>query len=136
MATPVATPRPRLQVGLGFPDLRVRANVYGSLDAELKAAFGDGEAVYGGRVYWRPYSLGPVDLVAGVEGGGLSFNGVDTLNGGGDYGSVFAGLQYNFLKRWMVMADIGPAWIHVESHGYGLTEEQWVLDTALYYALF
>jgi hypothetical protein len=134
--SPTTEDQDRLQVGLGWPDLRLRCNVWGPLDLEAKVAAGQGELAYAGRLYWRACHFGPVALVLGGELGGLNYSSVDTLDGDGDYYGPFAGLQYGFIKRWALLVDYGPAWIHVDSKGNSLTEQQWILNTALYFAIF
>jgi len=122
--------------GVGWPDLRVRYHLIPRLDLELKGAAGSGEEAVGVRGYWNLEKVGIFDLMLGLDGGWLGFSGVDTLNGDGWYGEPFVGLQYTFQKHWTALVDIGPAWMSVSSEGYSLNEEQWVLNTALYYSFF
>ena len=131
-----AQDQPRLEIGLGWPDLRLRYNLWGPLDVEAKVAAAQGEIAYAGRLYWRACSLGPVTLVLGGEGGGLNYSAIDSLHGDGSYYGPFAGLQYRFVRQWALLVDYGPAWIHVNAQGGGITEQQWILNTALYFTVF
>ena len=125
-----------LQVGLGYPDLRLRYDLSGPIDIELKVAVEQGEQAYGGRLYWRITHAGPVGLLAGGEAGYLNFSSVDSISGDGDYGELFVGAQWTFVKNWTALVDYGLAKIQVRSEGLGVTELQWVINTALYYTLF
>lgn len=135
--TPVAeSVQPRLQFGIGYPDLRARFNLLDSLDGEIKVAYSTGALAYGARLYWSPWNWMGLAAEVGAEAGGLNYSSVYTLNGDGFYGEPFAGLQYTFLGRWTFLADIGPAWIDINSEGQGLTRQQWIVNTALYLAVF
>ena len=127
--------QPRLQVGLGWPDLRLRVRLFDPVDAEAKAAIAAGTVALGARIYWRAAQLGSMDLELGGEAGWLSYSGIDTLNGSGVYAEPLVGVQYRFLKDWSALVDIGPAWIQVSSQGQSLTEMQWTLNTALYFSI-
>ena len=124
------------QVGVGFPDIRVRYKAWGPLDVEAKVAADSESVAYAARLYYNPYTVGPVKLLVGAEGGGLSFSGLDSLSGTGGYWEPFVGLQYVFIPRWSLQADVGPAWISETSHGVSVTDQQWIANFALYYAIF
>jgi hypothetical protein len=127
----------RLMVGAGWPYVGVRYNFWGPLDVEAKWAAGDGEYAYGARLYGKVAHWGIADVIAGGEFGGLVFSGVDTLDGNGYYGEPFAGVQIPFLKRWAFVVDAGPAWYSVHANeGNSLSEQQWILNTAVYLGLF
>src|SRR5580692_9681482 len=56
-ATPTAaSAQPRLQFGVGYPDLRVRFNLLENLDGEVKVAYATGASAYGARLYWSPWN--------------------------------------------------------------------------------
>jgi|GEM_PF-2113943 hypothetical protein len=135
-ALAVGQDQPKLQLGLGFPDLRLRVNLSGPVDAEAKVALSQGMQAYGARLYCRVFQGGPLGLRLGAEAGYLSFHDVDTLSGNGGYGELFLGAEYRFLKRWNALVDYGLAKIDVNAQGQSLAQQQWVLNTALYYTLF
>lgn len=128
---------PCLQFGLGYPDLRLRYHLSGPIDLEAKVALAQGEQAYGGRLYWRMFHLGPAGILLGGEVGFLDYNSIYTLSGTGDYGEIFVGAQYRFMKRWAALVDFGPAKIQVRAdNGQSLAQQQWIFNTALYYVLF
>src|SRR4051812_15693984 len=71
--------QPKLQIGVGWPDVRVRAHLIANFDGEAKVAFEDGIQAYGGRIYLQPARLGFFDMTVGIEGGWLRFDGVENL---------------------------------------------------------
>lgn len=123
-------------LGVGYPDIRARLNIWRSMDVEAKAAIGSAEQAYSGRVFMRPFDLGPLAFEGGVEAGYLKFNVQDSLAGDGMFAEPFVGLEYGFSRRWRVNADIGPAWIKVVSSGQSLSELQWTYNTAIYFFIF
>lgn len=127
---------PHFSIGVGYPDIRVRYAVWGPLDLEAKVAAGSGAVAYAGRIYWRAVAAGPVGFLLGGEVGGTDFSGLDSLDGAGYYYEPFVGAQYTFLQRWSLQADLGPAWIQESSHGVSVTDQQWIANFALYYAIF
>jgi hypothetical protein len=133
---PTQAAEPTLQAGLGFPDLRLRYNLSGPIDAEAKVALSQGMQAYGARLYWRAVQAAPLGLLLGTEAGYLSFHNVDTLSGSGGYGEVFVGAEYRFLQRWKALVDYGLAKIDVNAQGQSLAQQQWVLNTALYFTLY
>jgi hypothetical protein len=133
-----ATPPPqyRYSFGIGYPDLRVRMHAWGPLDAEIKFAFGDGVQAYSARAYVNAYKSLNIQFYAGLEGGYLNFNGVESLDGNGVFFQGFAGVQYDFAERWGMSLDIGPAYINVNSLGTSVGGLEWIYTNALYFRIF
>ena len=137
--TPVQNndPQPyRYSFGIGYPDLRARAQVWGPMDVELKYAFGDGVQAYSGRLYYRAVPLQKLNLTLGAEGGALSFSGVESLSGTGSFFGGFAGAEYDLAKRLSLSADFGPQMVTVNSGGSSVGGLEWVISTALYFRVF
>lgn len=133
---PVESSRPKVQFGIGWPDVRVRFNLWRAIDGEAKVAFEEGIQAYGGRLYAQTARLGALAVLLGVEGGWVHFDGIESLGGDGHYGQAFAGLQYTVSERWAVTADIGPAFMNVNAEGYSQQSQGWVYNTALYFRIF
>jgi hypothetical protein len=136
-ASAITTPEPaRFSLGVGYPDLRVRGQLIGPLDGELKYAFGEGIQAYSGRLYYRAAQIQNFNFTLGAEGGLLSFNGVQSLDGSGSFFGGFAGLEYAFTRRLSLSADFGPAMISAGSGGSSVSGLEWVINTALYFRIF
>jgi hypothetical protein len=127
---------PKLLIGLGWPDVRLKTNLAGKLDAELKVAFSSGAMAYGGRLYWRPLAFGSLEPVVGGGGGLIAFSDLEGESGSGSYFEGFGGLQYTFLQHWKVLADCGPTWVQLNSKNESVSEQHWVFNIALYYVIF
>lgn len=125
----------KFAIGVGYPDLRERMNLFPGLDEELKAAFADGEQAYAGRLYLLPAQFGRARLSIGGEGGVVEFNGRDALDGYGFFAEPFVGLDYRF-GICMVNVDLGPAWIQLFAQGQTMQTWKWTYNTALYFFLF
>ena len=125
----------KFALGVGYPDLRERMNLFAGVDEELKAAFADGEQAYSGRVYILPARFGQARLVIGGEGGVLEFNGRSSLDGYGFFAEPFVGLDYRF-GPCLVNVDLGPAWIQLFDQGQTMQTWKWTYNTALYFFLF
>lgn len=128
---------PRLSLGVGYPDLRLRYNAIGDFDVELKGALGDGVQVYSLRGYygiWQPSAA--FKAYAGAEAGLVNFSGVAGISGDGWLGLPFAGLQYSFAKRFSLALDLGPSFVSVSSGGESLMRSDWVANAGLYFTLF
>lgn len=135
-AAPDAQAPARFALGLGYPDLRARLTLGTSWDLEAKVAVEQGIQVYTGRIYWNPFSVGPIKALLGVEGGYGMFQGVDDLNGDALILGGFVGLEYPFSRRLGVSFDVGPACIQAQSEGISVTSYELVYNTALYIYLF
>ncbi len=135
-ASAVETSPYRYSLGIGYPDLRVRAQVWGPLDAELKFAFGDGIQAYSTRAYVRAYEVKSLRVFGGAEAGMLSFSGVEGLNGSGRFFQGFAGLEYGFTQRLGLSADIGPAYVSLGDGKDGVGGLEWIFTTAFYFRVF
>lgn len=122
--------------GAGWPDVRLRSNVWGPVDLEAKAAVGPGAQAYSGRVYLRSYAHGAFTVLLGAEGGVLSFSDVEGLSGTGSFYEPFLGAQARFSQRWSAQLDAGPAFLTANALGQSLGYQAIVLNAALYYSLF
>ncbi len=126
----------RFAIGVGYPDLRLRAAVTDSVDLEAKFAFNEGIQIYSGRLYWNFMDLGPLKATLGGEAGWARFDGIETLGGNGVVTSAFVGLEYPFAKRFRVTADLGPAWLQATADDKTYSVTDWVVNTALYFYFF
>ena len=125
-----------LAFGIGYPDLRLRGQLWGPVDGEVKVGLAGGAQAYAGRLYYNYTHLGPVGLNVGGEGGWITLNGLDGVTGEGSYGEAFLGAQVGFAKRWGVSLDVGPALMNLNSDGISQSGTEWVVSTALYLWVF
>ncbi|MGH7442987.1 MAG: hypothetical protein ACREKE_09985, partial [bacterium] len=126
----------RYAVGVGYPDLRLRANLDYGLAVEAKYAYEPGIDIYSGRLYWNFWNIGPLAVEVGAEGGYARFSGMDILNGNGSYGEGFLGLEYAVTPRIKLSVDAGPARIEARSYGYTYNTTDLIFNTAVYLYLF
>ena len=125
-----------LALGIGYPDLRLRYKLFDRLGIEAKAAFAEGLQVYSGRLSWDFLRLGPLNALAGGEGGWAKFDGIDTISGTGAFGQAYAGLELHLTRRLSLQADAGPAWLWAWSESRERTDMAMVFNTALYFYLW
>jgi hypothetical protein len=127
---------PRVSFGVGYPDLRLRARIWGGLDGEFKFAFDDAVQVYSGRIYYTFWKWWVFDFNVGAEVGFLNFSGIETLSGNGSFYEPFVGLRYKFNKYFNLTSEVGPAFINVSSGGVSFSNTDTIVTTAIYFYLF
>ncbi|MFH1367946.1 MAG: carboxypeptidase-like regulatory domain-containing protein [Elusimicrobiota bacterium] len=104
----------RLSLGIGYPYVSLKYGAGKETSIELRGAFDSGISIYGGRFYYNFYSKGYVLGFAGVEADCLTFD-VDSLQGNGWIIMPFIGGEYFINNNLSFGADIGPAYINVQS---------------------
>jgi hypothetical protein len=135
--SPTPEAHPRLSVGVGYPDIRLRGNPIGDLDLEFKFAGLDSIQSYGLRLYVPLWAQGPAfKFYTGAEGAYVRFDGINTVSGDGWTGSFFAGVQYRFARRWSLGLDLGPSVAAVSSNSDSLVRVDWVGNAGVYFDLF
>jgi hypothetical protein len=135
--SPTPSLHPRLSLGVGYPDLRLRGNPIGDLDLEFKFASLDSIQSYGLRLYVPLWKQGPqFSFYTGAEGAYVHFDNINTVSGDGWTGSFFVGVQYRFAKRWSLGLDLGPSVAAVSSSSDSVVRMDWVGNAGVYFDLF
>lgn len=103
-----------LSLGLGYPYLSAKYD-FKVLGAEGRFVSGSGVQVYAGRGYWNFHRSANLKGFAGLEGGYVKFNTLDT-KGTGSEAALFVGGEYFVTKNISLLVDFAPTLISLK-HG-------------------
>jgi hypothetical protein len=125
-----------LALGLGYPDIRLRAGLGHGLFADAKFAFDSGINVYTARLGWNFWETSGLKVIAAAEAGLANISNVDTVTASGATAGASLGVEYPFAKRFRVSLDAGPMWVSGSNSQASYSTTDIVFNTALYYYLF
>jgi len=120
----------RLGLGLGNPYLCIKYGFNSKLSGELRAAFGEGIAVYGVRGYYNFNSQDKSVFFVGGELDTVNFE-KKYLSGYGEVLMLFVGLEHFISKSLSFCFDIGPAYISLHSGEMDSDGIEWVYNLGI-----
>lgn len=101
-----------LSIGLGYPYVSLKYD-FSVLALEGRFVTDSGVKAYSGRGYWNYYASDKLTGFAGLEGGYISFDTLDT-KGTGYERAVFIGGEY-FISKWLsLLVDFAPTLISLK----------------------
>ncbi len=122
-----------LSIGLGYPYASLKYD-FSALAVEGRFITASGIKVYSGRGYWNFYAHKALKAFAGVEGGYISFNTLDT-RGTGYERALFVGGEY-FINHWLsLLIDYSPTLIslkHADNAAVKVNGVEFVVNIGLY----
>lgn len=120
-----------LSLGLGYPYLSLKYN-FKALAVEGRVVTGSGVQAYTGRGYWNFHQSDKLKGFAGLEGGYIKFDTLDT-KGTGSEGAVFVGGEYFISEKLSLMMDFAPTIISLKSDDTGVSCVAYVVNMGFYY---
>jgi len=122
-----------LSIGLGYPYVSLKYD-FSALAFEGRFVTDSGVKVYSGRGYWNYYSSDRLTGFAGLEGGYINFDTLDT-KGTGYERAVFLGGEYFVTKSLSLLIDFAPTLIslkHADDSSVKVHGVEFVANIGLY----
>lgn len=131
LAFPAVCHAEGLSLGLGYPYLSLKYD-FKALAVEGRLVIDSGVQAYTGRWYWNFHRSDKLKGFAGLEGGYIKFDTLDT-KGTGSEGALFVGGEYFMTKKLSLMMDFAPTLISLKSGNTDVNGVEYVVNLGLYY---
>lgn len=122
-----------LSLGVGYPYVSMKYD-FKALAVEGRYVNGLGVQAYAGRGYWNFHRSDNIKGFAGLEGGYIKFNTLDT-KGTGNEVALFVGGEYFVTKSFSLLMDFTPTLISLQHGTYSdikASSFEYVVNFGLY----
>jgi hypothetical protein len=123
-----------LSIGLGYPYVSLKYD-FPVISLEGRFVTESGIKAYSSRGYWNYYRDNTLNGFAGLEGGYIRFDTLDT-KGTGYEGALFIGGEYFITDRLSLILDLAPTFIslqHADDSSVKVSGVEFVGNIGLYF---